>query len=260
MCLIVLAWRLHPGYPCVLAANRDEFLARPTEAAHWWPGEPPMLAGRDLEAGGTWLGVTRSGRFAALTNYRDRARQRAGAPSRGALVTTLLRGPQALPAAMAGAVRAGQGCNPWNLLAGDAAARDGALLYHASTTGETLSQGPGLYLLSNHLLDTPWPKVLRARAGFAEALAQLPDTREVLRLLQDRDSAADDQLPDTGIGLDAERQLSPIHIRAPGYGTRSTTLFTVRADGEARFQEWTWGEQGELTGERPYTFLLTAAR
>jgi uncharacterized protein with NRDE domain len=260
MCLIVLAWRVHPGFPCVLAANRDEYLARPAEPAHWWPGEPALLAGRDLEAGGTWLGVTRSGRFAALTNYRDRALQRDGAPSRGALVPTLLGRAAGLPEALATAVRAGEGCNPWNMLAADPGEPDGALLYHASTTGETRQLGPGLYVLSNHLLDTPWPKVERARALFTAAMAQLPDTQPMLRLLQDRDSAPDERLPDTGIGLEAERRLSPIHIRAPGYGTRCSTLYTLGAGGEARLHEWTWDEQGEPAGEQQFGFRLAAGR
>lgn len=259
MCLIALAWRLHPRYPCVLAANRDEFLARPAAPAQWWPGDTALLAGRDLEAGGTWLGVRRSGRFAALTNYRDPALLRAGAPTRGTLVTTVLGQHAALPEAVAAAVRAGEACNPWNLLAADPADPSGALYYHASTTGETRRLGPGLYLLSNHLLDTPWPKVQRARAAFPEALAQLPDTGAMLALLRDRDIAPDEQLPDTGIGLAAERRLCAIHIRAPGYGTRCSTLYTLGSDGEAVFREWTWGEQGEPAGDRHYRFRVAPA-
>jgi uncharacterized protein with NRDE domain len=252
MCLVIVAWHQHPDFPCVVAANRDEFLARPAEPAHWWAGEPPLLAGRDLQAGGTWLGVTATGRFAALTNYRDRALQREGAPSRGALVTQLLRDPQDLPRAMAAAARSGTGCNPWNMLAGEPG---GALYYHASATGETRELPPGLYLLSNHLLDTPWPKVLRARAGAASALAALPSEGALLALLGDRTLAPDALLPDTGVGLEWERQLSAIHIRMAGYGTRCSTLYTMAADGSGRLREWTWGPQGEPAGARDCRFM-----
>jgi uncharacterized protein with NRDE domain len=252
MCLVILAWRQHPDFPCVLAANRDEFLARPAEPAHWWAGEPPLLAGRDLQAGGTWLGLARGGRFAALTNYRDRALQREGAPSRGALVTQLLREPGALPGAVAAVARAGAACNPWNLLAGEAG---GALYYHASTTGETRALPPGLYVLSNHRLDTPWPKVERARAGAAAAIAAMPDERAWLELLGDRTLAPDEALPDTGIGLAWERPLSAVHIRMAGYGTRCSTLLALAADGRARLHEWTWGAEGELAAERDFTFM-----
>jgi uncharacterized protein with NRDE domain len=252
MCLIILAWQQHPDFPCVLAGNRDEFLARPAEPAQWWPGEPPLLAGRDLQGGGTWLGITRGGRFAALTNYRDRALQREGAPSRGALVTQLLRDRRAMPEAVPAVARAGTGCNPWNLLAGEAG---GPIYYHASTTGATRALAPGLYVLSNHLLDTPWPKVERARARAAAAIAAMPDGRPWLELLGERAIAPDARLPDTGIGLDWERALSAIHIRMAGYGTRCSTLLALAADGRARLQEWTWGADGGLAGERDYTFM-----
>jgi uncharacterized protein with NRDE domain len=251
MCLIIVAWRQHPTFPCVVAANRDEFLVRPTEPAHWWPGEPQLLAGRDLQAGGTWLGATATGRFAALTNYRDRALQREGAPSRGTLVTQLLRDPQALPQAMAAVARSGADCNPWNLLAGEPG---GALYHHASTTGETRELPAGLYVLSNHLLDTPWPKVLRARDGATAALAALPGEGALLALLGDRTLAPDGRLPDTGVGLEWERQLSAIHIRMAGYGTRCSTLYTVDSGGNARLREWSWGPLGEPAGERDYAF------
>ena len=170
MCLVVFAWRVHPRYPLVLAANRDEFFKRPAAPAHWWTDAPHLLAGRDLEAGGTWMGFSSNGRFAALTNYRDPSRHVAGAPSRGALVRDALEDTRDAAtclndlASWAGAYAA------FNLLVSDGE-QLGVL---ESTTGAVRMLPPGVYGLSNHLLDTPWPKLVKARAGLEHALSALP--------------------------------------------------------------------------------------
>jgi len=171
MCLILLAWRAHPDYPLVVAANRDEFFTRPAAEAGWWPDRPDVFAGRDLEAGGSWLGLSRSGRFAGLTNFRDPARQRPDAPSRGALVADFLAGAESTDAALARLTLEGPLYNGFNLLLSDG----DSLGIYESESGSARRLEPGLYALSNHLLDTPWPKVLAGKSRLARALRALPD-------------------------------------------------------------------------------------
>jgi len=255
VCLIAVAYRVHPDYPLVVAANRDEFYTRPTAPAAFWDDEPSILAGRDLECMGTWLGVTRGGRFAAVTNFRDPSDQRASAESRGTLVSRFLAGKGAAGEFMDEVEARADAYRGFNLIAYDS---DG-LYYYSNRGAEPISLAPGIYGLSNHLLDTPWPKVERARAGAAAALAGMPDERPWLELLGDRGLAPDAGLPDTGIGLAWERPLSAIHIRMSAYGTRCSTLLALAADGRARLQEWTWGPGGELAGEQEHTFMTGGA-
>ncbi len=255
MCLILIAWQVHTDYPCVMAANRDEFHSRPTASAQWWPGECGVLAGRDLQAGGTWLGVTRAGRFAALTNYRDPAAQVAAAPSRGALVAGFLEQRTPLLAGLAQVAQRGANCNPFNLIASDGQ----GLGVYASTTGETRVLQPGIYALSNHLLDTPWPKVQLAKSRLATALASLPDTSDLLELLRDDTPASDEQLPRTGASLEHERMLSSAFIRGENYGTRSSSIVTIGSDRGVSFGEWSWSPDGALDGNVHFGFNLEPA-
>ncbi len=255
MCLILIAWRVHTDYPCVIAANRDEFHSRPTASAQWWPGAGGLLAGRDLQAGGTWLGVTRAGRFAALTNYRDPAAQAAAAPSRGALVRGFLEQSMPLQASLADLAERGANCKPYNLIASDGQ----GLGVYASTTGETRVLAPGVYALSNHLLDTPWPKVQLAKSRLATALAALPDTKALLELLRDDSPAADEQLPRTGVSIEHERMLSSAFVRGEHYGTRSSTIVTIGPDRAVSFGEWRWSPMGELDGNSHFGFELEPA-
>ena len=245
MCLIVVGWHAHPDYPLVVAANRDEFLARPASPAHWWTDFPDLLAGRDLEAGGTWMGVTRGGRFAALTNYRDPTLHRPGAPSRGTLVRDCLTGRRDAEATLNDIAGVSASYAGFNLLVGDGS----RLGIHESTTGAVKPLEPGIYGLSNHLLDTPWPKVRRARERFRAALTALPDDAAFLALLRDDTPAPDEHLPSTGVGADWERWLSSAFIRAPGYGTRCSTVIAMRRDGDVSLREWSWDEHGEPAGE-----------
>jgi len=255
MCLIVVGWRAHPDYPLVVAANRDEFLARPAVPAHWWTDAPDLLAGRDLEAGGTWLGITRHGRFAALTNYRDPSRRRPGAPSRGALVRDCLASGDDALATLEAVARSSGDYAGFNLLVADGA----RLAIHESTTGAVRPLEPGIYGLSNHLLDTPWPKVRRARERFAAALERLPHDDDLLALLRDDTPAADHHLPATGVSREWERWLSSAFIRAPGYGTRCSSLLTVHRDGAVCLREWTWDEAGEAGSEVVHRFRVSPA-
>jgi uncharacterized protein with NRDE domain len=249
MCLILMAWQAHPNYPLVLAANRDEFQSRAAAPAHWWR-EPRLLAGRDLAAGGTWLGVTEDGRFAALTNYRDPTRQRPDAPSRGTLVTQTLAEPRPLEQQLLALQASASAYNGFNLLFGDT--RHLAVYESVPARGRLLP--PGVYGLSNHLLDTPWPKVVSAKAALAGALTRLPDRAPLLQLLRDEAQADASQLPRTGLSLEWERLLSSAFIRAPGYGTRCSTILTIDARGRAAFSEWTWNEAGQQAGRVDYDF------
>jgi uncharacterized protein with NRDE domain len=249
MCLILVAWRAHPDYPLVLAANRDEYHARAAAPADWWE-QPPILAGRDLSAGGTWLGVTRDARFAALTNYRDPTRQLRDAPSRGALVPKTLG--SALPAMpqLEQFRREGGAYNGFNLIFSDGE----QLAVYESVEGKGRLLGPGVYGLSNHLLDTPWPKVVAAKAALGAALTRLPDEAALLTLLRDERQADDDQLPRTGVDVDWERLLSSAFIRTPDYGTRCSSILLMDRNGAVRFTEWTWDASGAPAGEVRFAF------
>lgn len=244
MCLVLVVWKVHPLYPCVIAANRDEFHARPTAAAEWWADHPQILAGRDLQAGGTWLGVTRQGRFAALTNYRGPEPRRAAAPSRGALVTSLLESGARLAEALAHLCKVGADYNGFNVIFSDGE----RLGIYESVTGAARELGPGMYALSNHLLDTPWPKVRNAKSRLQAALRELPDTASLLALLRDATPAADAELPRTGVSLEWERLLSSVFVRAADYGTRCSTIIRIDAQGRAYFEEWTWDSAGADSG------------
>lgn len=250
MCLIVFAWQKHPEYPLVVAANRDEFLSRPASPAHWWPDAPDLLAGRDLEAGGTWMGLNRDGRFAALTNYRDPSRHIAGAPSRGALVRSALEDDASAEATLQHLAAGSDAYAGFNLLVGDGK----TLGVLESTTGAVKMLEPGIYGLSNHLLDTPWPKLLHARTRLETVLTALPDDAAALALLRDATPAPDPHLPDTGMSLEWERWLSPAFIRAPGYATRCSSLIMVDRQGNTRLREWTWDLHGDLRSEVTHRF------
>jgi uncharacterized protein with NRDE domain len=232
MCLIAFAIERHPRFPLVIAANRDEYLQRPAAALDWWPVAPtsvPVLAGRDLHAGGTWMGLTPNGRIAMLTNVRNPSRRSPTAASRGAIVPRWLQ-TEADPDAFWRDVL-GHGHNPFNLVAGDMATGQWWWADDLASTPQAL--GPGLYGLSNASIDTPWPKVERLKAALARSLdgavsAQALEV-QLFAALADRTKVPDGALPDTGVGLERERHLASAFIRTPDhhYGTRCSTLLIV---------------------------------
>lgn len=224
MCLIAFAYNVHPSYRLILAANRDEFYERPSSSADFWKNHQDVLAGRDLKNGGTWLGITRNGKFAAVTNYRDPSALKSDAPSRGKLVSNYLTGKQDAAAYLKRISGKTGRYNGFNLLLGDD--QD---LFVFSSRGEKQKLTPGIYGLSNHLLDTNWPKVVRSRKMLKAALAKKGDDLEeaLFALLADRRIPPDEKLPSTGIGLEWERILSTIFIESPVYGTRSSTILLI---------------------------------
>jgi uncharacterized protein with NRDE domain len=245
VCLILLAHRAHPDFPLVLAANRDEFYERPTAPAAFWPDAPHILAGRDLTGGGTWLGLSLAGRWAALTNYRDPPSNRPGRPSRGTLVADFLRG-DAASGDYTSAIAANAGAyDGFNLLTGNPTAAHylGNRAPGDSADGTVQrSLEPGLYGLSNHLLDTPWPKVVRGRRLLGELLdAGAPTPDALLDILYDTEIAPAHDLPDTGVNAEWERALSASFVATPIYGTRASTVVIVDRRGRAIFVERTFG-------------------
>lgn len=252
MCLIAVAWKARPDLPLVVAANRDEWRDREAEPARWWSDHPDLLAGRDLKAGGTWMGVTRGGRFAAVTNFRDPSDKRSTARSRGGLVTDFLLGaepPGDFLARLAGRVHE---YNGFNLVLGDGE----TLWYYGSREGEPRAIPPGVHGLSNHLLDEPWPKVTRARRAMQLALADRDPALRLFEVLSDPEGAPDEELPDTGVGLPLERVLAAPLITGITYGTRASTVLKVAADGSAAFEERTRTEEGDVAGVATYKFAV----
>jgi uncharacterized protein with NRDE domain len=243
MCLIVFAWRPSHPQPLIVAANRDEFYARPARPLMQWPDAPQIHAGRDLEAGGSWMGVGNEGRFAALTNIRD-PDQPTGLRSRGELVAKYLSGTQSLEDYLAEtAGRAGE-YTGFNLLMGDAR----SLYYLSSVQPEPRRLEEGVYGVSNAGLNTPWPKLLKARTALDGQLAD-PRPSALLELLLDSTPAAPAELPNTGVGLATETLLSSIFIASPHYGTRASTVLIVNADGSRRMIEHSFGPHGARLGE-----------
>lgn len=235
MCLIAFAINSHPKYRLILAANRDEFRNRETDPAGYWSSAPHLLAGRDRRAGGTWIGVTTDGKLAAITNYRDARQQIINPPSRGLLVADYLcdktMTPDDLRAYLA---KDGNSYDGFNLLYGNG----NELHYFTNRGGSSGPVQPGIHALSNHLLDTNWPKVIVAKERLNHLLQQpeLSD-KALLSLLSDPAPFAHEQLPDTGIGPERERFLSPLFINGEVYCTRSTTVILVGVDDQVTFME-----------------------
>lgn len=243
MCLITLAWRPGHAQPLVVAANRDEFYARPSAALAEWQDAPTVIAGRDLEAGGTWLGITRNGRFAALTNIRD-LQLPAGLRSRGELPAKFLQGSLSPGDYIQALKTHGADYSGFNLLVGDGQ----QLCYYHSTSGEARTLSAGIYGLSNAELDSPWPKVDYAKQALTQVL-ESPQPRALLELLSDNHRPDDSALPDTGVGIATERLLGSAFIASQTYGTRASTALITDAEGHWQMTERSFGPNGVTLGE-----------
>ena len=237
MCLIVFSWKVVPGLPLIAAANRDEFYARPSAPATWWEDHPNIYAGRDLQDGGTWLGISKTGRFAAITNVRAPAERNEDAPSRGTLVANFLDSNATAAEYVAHISASADDYNGFNLLI-----HDGQELVWFSNKGQSDPRNgqplaPGIYGLSNALLDVCWPKVVRTKAQFASLLCQGAPDETYFDMLTDTTTAGDCRLPSTGVGIERERLLSSVFIASPDYGTRNSTLVKLHACGTALLEE-----------------------
>ena len=256
MCLVLIVYDSHPDYRLIVAANRDEFYDRPTLPATFWADAPEVLAGRDLRAGGTWLGIDRAGRFGAVTNYRQGQREAGAARSRGRLVSDYLTGKQSSESHIATVEGEAALYNGFSLLAGDAR----ELVYFSNRESIVRRLTPGVHGLSNHLLDTPWPKVTTGKAalgalGKVRAAPEL--TADLLALLSDRERPADGRLPETGVGPEWERLLSSAFIATAEYGTRSSTVVLIGRDDRVVFVERSFGPNGVAAGEVSHEFALS---
>ncbi|MGB5621050.1 MAG: NRDE family protein [Gammaproteobacteria bacterium] len=251
MCLLVLAWQSHPRYSLILAGNRDEFHQRPAAAADWWQAEPALLAGKDLAAGGTWLGVSRGGRAAVVTNYREAPTAEPAQLSRGELVPRFLRS-SASPRDWSKTVES-ERFGGFNLLLFDA--RGGHYLSNRGQRDTPVESG--VHGLSNHRLDTPWPKLVAARDRFARAIeADQVDADPLFGILSDRRQADSAALPDTGVPEEWERLLSAAFIVHPAYGTRASTVLTIEHQGRICFEERRFDADGKATGSSRFEFEI----
>ena len=233
MCLIFISLKDHANYKLIIAANRDEFYDRKTAPADYWKDYPEILGGRDLAAGGTWLGITKSGRISMITNYRDPKNIDPKAPSRGQLVTDYLLSRVSPDLYLRSLEPNAKKYNGFNLITGTTDE-----LWYFSNYREGITQlEPGLYGLSNHLMETPWPKVTEGKKRMSAALKKQFKPDDLFELLLDDKIAKDEALPDTGVGLERERALSSMFIKSPGYGTRCSTVILVDYQNQVFFAE-----------------------
>lgn len=253
MCLIVFALEYHPKYRLVLAANRDEYFARPTLPAGYWPDNPSILAGRDLQLGGTWMGVTTTGRLAAITNYRDPEWQVPNPSSRGLVVADYLTG-HLPPADFLEFLKLrGHRYGGFNLLFGDSS----GMFYYSNRSDTENVVPPGVHGLSNHLLDTPWPKVTSAKERLEALLnSDTEEPEEYFAALADETPFPDDTLPDTGVGIKRERLLSSIFVTSRTYGTCFTTLIFIDKENGLRFIERNHDQQRSSSTTTEFKILM----
>ena len=242
MCVIFFSYGEYPEFPLVLAANRDEFYRRPARPAAVWQDAPDIIGGRDEEQGGTWLGVTRAGHWGAITNYREKPNP--DKKSRGLILAGYLSGGEKPGVYLRNLESEAQDYNGFNVLLGTTE----EVFYYSNRGGDLRKLSPGLYGLSNALLNTPWPKVEAGKAELRRTLDEGPDTEQLLQLLADETKAPDEQLPKTGIPLEFERLVSSRFIRSPIYGTRASTALVRRADGHTILEEQSFLVGGEPGG------------
>lgn len=250
MCLVVLGIGQHPDYPLILAANRDEFHERPAQAAHWWPDQPDILGGRDLQAGGTWLALHKNGRFATVTNFRDAEPPSPKHRSRGHLATGFLESnssPNEYLAGIDGDAYAG-----FNLIVGTAS----DVGYLSNREDCTRELPPGTYGLSNALLDGPWHKVESCKKNLSSMLAaNAINETNLMRLMNDREKAPVAEVEPGRLDFAKAHAITAPFIVMPDYGTRCTTVVLAGTDGHWHFAERRFDPVGAITGESRFTFV-----
>jgi uncharacterized protein with NRDE domain len=252
MCLIFISLNDHPSYKLIVAANRDEFYNRRTAAADFWEDHPEVLGGRDLEACGTWLGMSRGGKISMITNYRDPANINPKAPSRGPLVSDYLVGSESPEVYLRKLEPEAKRYNGFNLVTGTTDE-----LWYFSNYGSGIEKlTPGLHGLSNHLLDTPWPKVQKGKQAMRAIIRDPFKPNDLFELLYNTDTAPDAILPDTGVGLERERYLSAMFIKSAGYGTRCSTVALVSHDNQVFFAERVYDLATFAFSEKSFTFKV----
>ena len=252
MCLVVFAWNVHPEYRLILAANRDEFHERPAQEMHWWPDQPDILAGRDLQAGGTWLAAAKGGRFATVTNYREPDGPRGKPRSRGELVSDFVGG-NASPGQFSAAIE-GDRYAGFSLLTADS----NELSYVSNRGDKPTSLANGVYGLSNASLDTPWPKLVRARDGLSALVSNAAvNESELLRLMEDRQMATAAEVGNDSLPFELARAISAPFILTPDYGTRCTSTLLWSYDEKILLTEKRFDANGNASGESRFSFKAT---
>lgn len=253
MCTVLFAYKVHPQFPFIFAANRDEFYDRPTAKAQYWNDHPHVLAGRDLEKMGTWMGVTKSGKFAALTNFRDPNQPKEGKRSRGELVSNFLIKNQSVNDYSKDLQATTDQYQKYNLIFGNT----DNLYYFTNVTNELKMLTPGIYGLSNHLLNTNWPKVVKGRNLLHECIEDVEkvDFHCLFQILKDHTISPDYLLPNTGVSIDLERQLSPLFVQTHNYGTVSSTILMLSTLKEVTFIERSFTNTREFTEEN-FSFTI----
>lgn len=256
MCLIFLSLNNHPTYKLVVAANRDEFYQRKTAPAGFWHDHPDIVGGRDLEASGTWLGMTRQGRISLVTNYRDLKNLKQQAPSRGALVSEFLSNNHYAKSYLQDVSARAAAYNGFNLITGNV----DELWYFSNYQNEVRKIETGLYGLSNALLDTPWPKVENGKKNMKSILdsSEINPT-DLFELLYNEERASDNTLPDTGVGLERERMLSSMFIKSLNYGTRCSTVILVDHNQQVMFSERVYDLETFHYSTRTFEFQVSSS-
>lgn len=253
MCLINFSFHQHPIYKLIIVANRDEFYARPTKEAHFWEDEPSILAGRDLQQMGTWLGISKNGRFAAITNYRDPSLPEIGRYSRGEIVRNFLTSNENPYTFISNLAKNREDFAGFNVLLGNS----NQLLHYNNILDEKTEIAPGTHSLSNHTLNTPWPKVIKGKTRLQEVQERNSEEiniDELFQILLDPQQAPDEKLPNTGVGIEMERALSSLYIHIPpNYGTRSSTVLLIDQNDQVTFVERTFNG-GNFKSEQRFEF------